>query len=336
MPEAPILTRARLTGKRTSASHGTAGPSIKGAGAGGSGMNWGSVDLNLLIVFDVLMQERTITRAGKRLGLSQPAASHALARLRHMLHDDLFIRTPEGMQPTPRAAQMAEPVRDALRALSMTLEPESFDPATAEHDFTIAVNNYAARAVVPALVREAGNAAPRVSLEIQPIGMREVLDQLDAGGMDVALTTLADGGERFRCVRVMDDDYVVLLGKHHATAAEAELSAELVAEIPHIGITSSGEDTGFIDAALDALGLTRRIATRVPFLSIELMLVKSDLLAVVPRRVAVDLASICPLVVKELPFPSPRLALSMIWHRRVDNDASHRWLREIIKTSARA
>src|SRR5580658_9708996 len=136
---------------------------------GGLAVTWGSVDLNLLIVFDVLMQERNLTRAGRRLGLSQPATSHALARLRVMLHDDLFVRTPEGMQPTARAEQMAEPVRDALRALTITLQPEQFDPATATRNFTLAVNNYAARAVVPTLARIVAETAPGVSLDIQPI-----------------------------------------------------------------------------------------------------------------------------------------------------------------------
>ena len=97
---------------------------------------WGSIDLNLLIVFDAVMQERNLTRAGKRLGLSQPATSHALARLRQMLHDDLFVRTPEGMQPTSRAEQMAEPVRDALRVLRITLEPEHSNRPRSTRDFT--------------------------------------------------------------------------------------------------------------------------------------------------------------------------------------------------------
>jgi DNA-binding transcriptional LysR family regulator len=110
----------------------------------------------------------------------------------------------------------------------------------------------------------------------------------------------------------------------------------LVAEIPHVAITSSGDNTSFIDDALEQRGLVRKIATRVPFLSLVLILVSSNLLAVVPRRVAVDLTRICPLVVKELPFPSPRIALSMIWHRQVDNHAGHRWLRDMIKGSARA
>jgi DNA-binding transcriptional LysR family regulator len=299
------------------------------------GNNWGAIDLNLLIIFDMLMREHSLTRAGRRLGLSQPATSHALARLRQMLNDDLFVRTPEGMQPTVRAEQMAEPVRSALLALSSTLKPESFDPASAQRDFTVAVNNHAARAIVPALIRDVARVAPGVTLDIRPIGTADLTDQLDAGGTDVVLSTLIEGGERFRCVRVMDDDYVALLDREHGAAMEPELSADLVAEIPHVAITSSGDDTSFIDEALEQRGLVRKIAARVPFLSLVLILVDSKLLSVLPRRVAVDLTRICPLVVKELPFPSPRIALSMIWQRRVDNHAAHRWLRDMIKTSAR-
>jgi DNA-binding transcriptional LysR family regulator len=302
---------------------------------GKNGNNWGAIDLNLLVVFDMLMREHSLTRAGRRLGLSQPAASHALARLRQMLNDDLFIRTPDGMQPTVRAEQMAEPVRSALLALSSTLKPESFDPASAQRDFTVAVNNHAARAIVPALIRDVADVAPGVSLDIRPIGSADLTDQLDAGGTDVVLSRLIDGGDRFRCVRVMDDDYVALLDREYGTAMESELSADMVAEIPHVAITSSGDDTSFIDEALEQRGLVRKIAARVPFLSLVLILVDSKLLAVAPRRVAVDLTRICPLVVKELPFPSPRIALSMIWQRRVDNHAAHRWLRDMIKTSAR-
>jgi DNA-binding transcriptional LysR family regulator len=133
----------------------------------------------------------------------------------------------------------------------------------------------------------------------------------------------------------MEDDYVALLDRDHRAATEPHLSAELFAAIPHVAITSSGDDTSFIDEALEQRGLVRKIATRVPFLSLVLVLVDSNLLAVAPRRVAVDLTRICPLVVKELPFPSPRVGLSMIWHRRVENHAAHRWLRDRIRNSVR-
>ena len=111
-------------------------------------MNCGAFDLNLLIVFDAVMQERSVTRAGSRLGLSQPAVSHALGRLRHMLKDELFVRTPEGMAPTPRAEQLAEPLRRALNDMQLALEPKVFDPSEADRQFVVALNNYAAVIVV--------------------------------------------------------------------------------------------------------------------------------------------------------------------------------------------
>jgi DNA-binding transcriptional LysR family regulator len=335
MPKSTIPLSPGLPDGEVAMRHRSAGLPANAPGVAGNGNNWGNIDLNLLIVFDMLMREHSLTRAGRRLGLSQPATSHALARLRQMLNDDLFIRTPEGMQPTARAEQMAEPVRNALLALNRTLKPESFDPVCAEREFTVAVNNHAARAIVPALIRVVANVAPRITLDIRPIGTADLADQLDAGGTDVAVSTLIEGGERFRCVRVMEDDYVALLDRDHDAATDPELSAERMAEVPHVAITSTHDDTSFIDEALEQRGLVRKIATRIPFLSLVLILVNSNLLAVVPRRVAVDLTRICPLVVKELPFPSPRIALSMIWHRRVDNHAAHRWLRDMIKSSAR-
>src|ERR1700741_5319068 len=105
-------------------------------------MNWGAFDLNLLIAFDAVMQERSVTRAGARIGLSQPAMSHALNRLRHMLKDELFVRTPTGMMPTPRAEALAHPVRSALHEIQLALEPEAFEPALSDRRFALALNNY--------------------------------------------------------------------------------------------------------------------------------------------------------------------------------------------------
>jgi DNA-binding transcriptional LysR family regulator len=229
---------------------------------------------------------------------------------------------------------MAEPVGNALRALSIALKPASFDPANSTRGFTVAVNDYAARAVAPVLTRNVSNEAPRVSLDFKSLDKESVLDQLDAGGLDVALTTLVDGAERFKCVRILDDDYVVLLNNAHCAAKDAQLSIERIADIPHIVIGSNSDDaTAFIDEALEERGLARTIATRASSLSIVLMLVGSDRLAVVPRRVATYLACISPLVLKELPFPTPHIALWMIWHRRLDSLPAHRWLRDMIKVS---
>jgi DNA-binding transcriptional LysR family regulator len=289
-----------------------------------------SVDLNLLIVFDAIMQDRSLTRAARRLGLSQPATSHALARLRAALDDELFVRTPQGMQPTLQAEQMAEPVREALRLMHAALEPDVFDPATSTRTFNLLVNNYAARAVVPPLAMRVADQAPHVGLDIKSTGSMDVLDQLDRG-VDVALTQLVDGGDRFKCVRILEDDFVALLDKDHPAATEGVFTLEHLASIPHVLITSTGDDTTFVDDALEQHNLVRRIAVKVTLLSIVVMLIGSNRVSVLPRRVAEDLARVSPVVVRGLPSPSPTISLAMIWHRRFDNHRAQRWLRETIR-----
>jgi DNA-binding transcriptional LysR family regulator len=294
-------------------------------------VSWNAFDLNLLVVFNVVAQEKNFTRAGQRLGMSQPAVSHALTRLRYALKDELFVRTPEGMQPTPRAERMAGPVRAALRELQVTVEPDEFDASQTSRSYTIAANDYAARAVIPALSRRMAKLAPSTVLEVRPIGALHVLDQLDAGGVELAVTTLTEGGDRFKCVGLLNDEYVAILSSNNPVTAEPELSIEAFAALPHITITSSGDDTHFIDDALADRGLARVVLAKVPLHSLILMLIGSEALAVVPRRVAVDLVAICPLTMRPLPFPSPRVSLSMIWHRRLDNHLAHRWLRGTLR-----
>ncbi|MGP0059998.1 MAG: LysR substrate-binding domain-containing protein, partial [Beijerinckiaceae bacterium] len=187
----------------------------------------------------------------------------------------------------------------------------------------------------PGLARTIAEMAPQIGLDVRPLDRLDEFVQMDNGEIDLALSTLGDGGERFKCVRLMDDDYVAVLDAQHPAVDESILLPERLAEIPHISVTDD-EDMSFVDASLAERGLRRRIATRVPFLSIGLMLVGSNSIVVLPRRVAVDLARICPVAVRDLPFPSPRIALTMIWHRRVDNLPAHRWLRETIRSSIRA
>jgi DNA-binding transcriptional LysR family regulator len=299
-------------------------------------LNWNSFDLNLLVVFDAIIQEKTLTRAGLRLGMSQPAVSHALARLRHMLKDDLFVRTPDGMSPTPRADRMAGPVRGALRELQLTLEADEFDAPQTSRSFTVAVNNCAARAVIPVLVRRMAKLAPSVVLDVRPLGLMNVLDQLDCGEIELALTTLIDGGDRFKCVGLLDDEYAAIVSHDHPMAADLELSIEDFAALPHIDITSSGDDTHFVDDVLAEHGLTRIVVAKLPLHSLVSVLVGSRALAVVPRRVAADLLTVCPLAMLPLPFASPRVSLSMIWHRRLDNHPAHRWLRGTLRDAVNA
>jgi DNA-binding transcriptional LysR family regulator len=299
-------------------------------------MNWKTFDLNLLVIFDTVMEERNLTKAARRLGMSQPAVSHALARLRYSLKDELFVRSPEGMNPTPRAERIAEPVRAALRELQVTLEADEFVAAESSREFSIAANNYAARAVVPALVHRVASLAPSVVLDVRPIGLRNVLDQLDDGAVELALSNLVEGNDRFKCIGLLEDDYVATLAGDHPAAAEPMLSIERFSALPHIGITSGGDNEHFVDDALSERGMTRLVSMKAPLHSVVSLLIGSQAVALLPRRVAEDLAAHRPLAIRALPFPSPLITLSMIWHRRVDNHPAHRWLRDTVRSLAAA
>src|SRR5258708_4307691 len=168
-------------------------------------------DLNLLVVFEAILRERSVTKAGERLGLSQPAMSHALNRLRWMLKDQLFIRTPEGMLPTPRAEQLAHPVRRALGELQSALDPEEFIPAQAERRFTVAVNNYAAVVLAGPITAECAALAPNVRVSLRPSGTLNLPELLDRGELDVAIAALEPPADRFASRVLVEDRYVAVM-----------------------------------------------------------------------------------------------------------------------------
>lgn len=296
-------------------------------------MNWGGFDLNLLIVFDAVIQERSVTRAGSRVGLSQPAMSHALNRLRYMLKDELFVRTPDGMVPTARAEALAQPLRNALSEMQLALEPPAFDPARSDRRFTLAINNYAAVVLAPPLVAAVSAAAPAVQLNLEPSGTLNINDILDRGEFDLTLGSLAIPGERFAVQQLLEDPFVMVMRRGHP-AGRRKLTAAGFADLPHLGTSSSREDT-FVDRWLAERGVVRRIALRAPFLSAAHILVESDLVATLSRRVAEDFVRSHPLQIREPPFDSPRVRTVMQWHQRLDGHPAHRWLREIIRSVAK-
>src|SRR5260221_1262473 len=205
-------------------------------------MNWRAFDLNLLVVFEGLFREGSVTRAGKRLGMSQPALSHALNRLRFLLKDQLFIRTPKGMVPTPRAEQLAIPLRRALAEMEHALEPETFVPAKATRRFPIAVGNYAAIVVGPPLVAAVATAAPSLQLDLRPSGTFDVFDRLDNGELELAIGSFTTIGERFASAPLLEDRFVAVMRRGHS-AGRGTLSAEKFVALAHLEISSSGDDT---------------------------------------------------------------------------------------------
>jgi len=299
-------------------------------------VKWGAIDLNLLVVFDAVMRERNVTRAGERLGLSQPAMSHALNRLRHMLKDDLFVRSPNGMLPTPRAEELALPVRSALDGLQYSLEPAEFIASEATRSFRIAVDNYSAIVLVGPLAARIAKVAPGVTLEFRPSGTLAILDLLDRGELDLAVGPMPGQGERFSRQSLLRDDFVVIMRKGHPAAAARDLSMEKFAALSHLDISSVPYGTDFVDQALARRKLARRIQLRAPFLSAVRILIASDMVSVLRRRVAEEVVRYRPLVIRALPHPSPMMETAMLWPRWLDNQPGHRWLRDMVGAAVKA
>jgi DNA-binding transcriptional LysR family regulator len=298
-------------------------------------MNWRTLDLNLLVVFDAVAQARSATRAAAKLNMTQPAISHALARLRAALHDDLFVRTPDGMEATPYAERLVGPVRAALEGLNTALDgATAFDPATAERSFVVALDNRATLVLAAPLAAAVAAEAPGVSLDLRPSGTMNVADRLDRAELDFALGSLAAPGERFSDLRLFETGYVALMRRGHPLATNEALSLVALATVPHLDLSSTGEGTEFVDAELVRHGLARRVALRAPLLAAAALLAQSDMLAVVGERTGRALAAIAPLEVVPLPFNSPLLMTAMLWHRRLDEVAAHRWLRGLVLRAA--
>ncbi len=299
-------------------------------------MNWRTLDLNLLVVFDAVMQERSATRAATKLNMSQPAISHALGRLRGALRDELFVRTPEGMEPTPYAERLAGPVRAALENLDAALDGAAeFDPATAERGFSVAVDNRTALVLAAPLAAAVGAEARGVSLDLRPSGTLDLAERLDRGELDLALGGLAAPGERFSDLRLFEDEFAALVRRGHPAAIDGSLDLDALGAYPHLVLSSTGEETAFVDAELARQGLARRIALRAPLLAAAAALAQSDMIAVIGERTARAFALAAPLEVLRLPFASPRLMTAMLWHRRLDDVPAHRWLRNLVLRVAR-
>jgi len=289
-------------------------------------MKLGAFDLNLLLVFEAILREQSVTKAAERLSLSQPAMSHALNRLRWLLKDQLFVRTPTGMMPTPRAEQLALPVRRALEELQLALEPETFTPSTAERRFTIAVNNYAAVVLAAPIVAQCSVLAPLIRLSLRPSGTLNLPDLLDRGELDLVISAVDAPAERFASQLLVEDRYVAVM-RHGHPAVDRALDLATFADLPRLVISSSGEDVRFIDEALASLEKARSVILETPYLSAG---------TVLGRQIAQEFRRSYRIEIKELPFESPQLRSIMLWHRRFDDQPAHRWLRQTVASAATA
>jgi len=288
-----------------------------------------NADLNLFAVFEALERERSVTRTAEALGLSQPAVSHALNRLRDLLKDQLFTRTATGMEPTPRARELAGPVRDAVRQLQATLAVDRFDPRTARDRFTIAMDNFATIVFAAPLAARVAETAPNVRLVIRPSGTLDLDLLLARGLIDLAVgaalgLSVGDG----RCL--LQDRYVAVMRRDHPIAAAGMTLKGFVAA-SHLRISSVGEDTGFVDREIGKHGLTRTIRLEAPFIAAGAVLSQSDLIAVVADNIARELCRSRDLTHCDLPFEAPPITIGIRWPPIYERKPSHRWLRTTIK-----
>jgi DNA-binding transcriptional LysR family regulator len=293
-------------------------------------MNLAGIDLNLLVVFDALMQERGVTKAGRRIGMTQPAVSNALNRLRHLLKDDLFLRGPKGMRPTPRAVELAGPIRQALSQVETALMPAEFDPAKAVNTFRLAMADYAASLILPPLARRLERAAPGVNIRVRVNDNVSALGLLDRNEIDFAIGYHTDWPERFGGQVLFTETYVCVMRRGHPLARE-RITLEEFAAARHLLVTLTGEATGFVDRLLKKRGLTRRVAmTANQFLVAPLIIQNSDMIATLALRTAARFAEVNKLHLVPVPLEPDPIDLTLVWHKELSHHPAHEWMRALL------
>lgn len=292
--------------------------------------NLAGVDLNLLVVLDALLAERSVTRAGVRLGLSQPAVSNALSRLRGLFGDPLLVRAGARMEPTPRALELAAPVRHALEILGRTLSPSpNFDPARSSHVFRICSADHLELTLLPRLLERLEQIAPGVDIVMSRVSSG-VEHDLRTGHVDLYLGVWLDIPSSLQHHLLRHETFACIGRAGHPTIG-SRLTLKRYAECGHVLVTPSEWPGRTVDTALSDRGLGRRVAFRTPHLLVApLVVTRTDLIATLPRSVAEVFAELLPLEVHTPPLDAPGFGVQMVWHPRTHDHAPHRWLRQVV------
>ncbi|PRA26243.1 LysR family transcriptional regulator [Pseudomonas poae] len=293
------------------------------------------LDFNLLKTLDALLDERSVTRAAERLALTQPAVSGMLTRLRESFDDPLFVRAQRGMVPTLRAEQLAGPVKQLLSEIQHLLQPQAFDPLTATMTVSLASTDYALRAVVVPFLQALRTQAPNIRVAVQPVDGQHLVAQLDRGDIDLALVTPEGTPPGLHDATLFDERYVCVMRAEHPDAQGGALSLERFCALDHVLVSSSGGAfEGVTDQALAKVGQSRRVILSVTsFLVLPEILCTSDLIAVVPRRLALQADG---LVILEPPIEIPGFTKHVAWHERTHRDPGHRWVRGVLMETCEA
>jgi DNA-binding transcriptional LysR family regulator len=294
-------------------------------------VNLAVVDLNLLVAFDALMTERHVTRAGQRIGLSQPAMSAALNRLRLLTQDKLFERRGDGMHPTPRALALAGPLRQALLQIQVALNPQPFDPTRATHTFRIALNDLGVALFLPPISERLSAWSDTIDFVFLPAEDKRALDLLESGEADIAIGPNWNRyDDQFETAVLYQAPFACAMRKDHPLA-ETPLTLETFASVPQIMISQPGDPSRHIDRELSEHGLRRRVAFTVPhYLTVPILLAKTDLLSVIPGKLIQRFGVSEGIRAVDTPFTELSVPVMMSWVRAANDEPANIWLRSLI------
>jgi len=304
-------------------------------------MQAGRIDFNLLNYLDVLLRERNVTRAASHLGLSQPAMSNGLRRLRLLFDDPLLIRTSEGMTPTERANELQPVIRDVLSKIDKAVQPQTaFDATTAERVFRIMASDYAESTIFPRILQRLREQAPGISLDIMTPSDVSFLD-VEQGKVDMVINRFDSIPQSFHQMDIWKDNFACLFSTENTIRDNFNLETYLQAQ--HVWVSKTGMGVGvgidpddvrrlgWVDEALNKLGRKRHIAVFTRhYQAAMLMAEQNDLIVTIPARAAKLQVNNPRVIVKEPPFNIPPIDLKMAWSPLLQNNPAHRWMRRLI------
>lgn len=303
-------------------------------------------DLNLLVLFETVLRERHVGRAAERMNLSPSAVSHGLTRLRKLLNDPLFIKTPRGVTPTDRALALEAPIADILARVRNVVSVSSpFEPSTSTRSFTIGAPDGVSAVFLRPLLKRLKRDAPGVDIRIRQLlprpgetspdaAWRDTFGELDARSMDLAVIPTDAAPPRFAVRKLFEEEFVIAARAGHAWIKSPTLTRFCAAE--HLVVSMTGDPFGFVDVALAERKLSRRVALTVPnFMLAAALLAETDLIAALPRRFVELFGPRFKLASAKAPIPLPKFALSMVAPKPALQDAGIGWLSDVLaETSA--
>jgi DNA-binding transcriptional LysR family regulator len=294
--------------------------------------NLSRADLNLLHLFEVVLHERHVGRAAKQLSLTSSAVSHGLKRLRQLLNDPLFLKTPKGVVPTERALTLAEPVADILaRARRVIATAQPFDPRSSARRFTIGMPDSMAAIFLSPLLAEIRRVAPRIDVNVRQLLHEQAVAELDARTVDIAIVLLRDIPKRFVDHVLLEGDFVIATRAKHPFVRDPSL--DRFCEIPHVVISPTGDPHTFIDDTLASMGRTRRVAVTVPNFMLACALVaETDLITTLSKAFVARHGKRFGVVATQAPLPMRPFQARAVMPKAAMMDAGLEWLFELLKT----